>query len=74
MEVTSQEKKKYVFKEKRDFTILKKIKELEREKLDSKDKEIVKLIRTQLEDGWRTPLIKYLDKLKKKYKCKSKNN
>lgn len=68
MQITDYEKRNYVFKEKKDFVILSKIKELEKNKLSKADIEIVKLIRTQLKDNWRSPLINYLDKLLKKYK------
>ncbi len=67
MKVTKSEKRKYVLKEKKDFLILSKIKELEKCKLNKQDEKIVKLIRTQLEENWRTPLIKFLNKLLVKY-------
>jgi hypothetical protein len=60
---TKTERKKYIFKEKRDFEILKKIKILEKRKnLTKKEKTIIKFMRTQLEDDWRQPLLKLLDK------------
>ena len=65
MILTKAEKKKYVLKDKKDLVILAKVKELEKRKLNKKDKEVVKLIKTQLKDDWRTPLIKYLNKLLK---------
>lgn len=68
MKLTNYEKRKYVLKEKKDFLILSKIKKLESKKLSRSDKEIVKLIKTQLEKGWRSPLINYLNKLLKKYR------
>jgi len=68
MKITKYEKKSYVFKEPRDYKILAKIKELERKNLTKNDKEIIKLIRTQLKDDWRLDLIKYLNKLLKRYK------
>ena len=63
---TKAEKKRYVLKDKKDLIILQKIKELEKKKLNKEDKDIIKLIRTQLEKEWRNPLIKYLNKLLKK--------
>ena len=66
--ITTHEKKHYIIKDKKDFILLSKIKELEKKELNKRDKEIVKLIRTQLKNDWRTPLIKYLNKLLKKYK------
>ncbi|MEK6840368.1 MAG: hypothetical protein AABX79_00235 [Nanoarchaeota archaeon] len=68
MKLTSYEKRNYVMNDKDDFVILKKIKSLEKKKLNSKDKEAVDLIRTQLKKNWRSPLIKYLDKIIIKYK------
>ena len=66
MEPTSTEKRKYVLNDKDDLIILSKIKELEKRKLTEKDKEIIKIIRTQLEKEWRKPLINYLNKLLRK--------
>jgi len=66
MEPTSTEKRKYVLNDKNDLIILSKIKELEKRKLTEKDKEIIKIIRTQLEKEWRKPLINYLNKLLRK--------
>ena len=68
MDITKFEKKNYVLKDKKDLIILSKIKELEKNRLNKKDKEIINLIRTQLKKEWRTPLITYLNKLSKKYK------
>ena len=65
---TKYERKKYVLSDKKDLIILQKIKFLEKKKLCKEDKETLKLIRTQLEKNWRTPLIKYLNKLSKKYR------
>ena len=68
MKLTGYEKRNYVMNDKNDFVILKKIKLVEKKKLNAKDKEIVNLIRTQMKKNWRLPLIKYLDKLNRKYK------
>ena len=68
MKITAYEKKNYIFKEPRDYKILIKIKQLERKKLNKNEKEIVKLIRTQLKDDWRADLIQKLNKLLKKNK------
>lgn len=68
MKITKYEKKNYVLKDKKDLVILLKIKGLEKKRLKNDDKEAVKLIKTQLKDDWRTPLIAYLNKLIKKYK------
>lgn len=66
--LTSYEKKNYVMKDRKDFLILSKIKQLENTKIDRKDREIIRLIKTQLKNDWRTPLIVYLNKLLIKYR------
>ncbi|MBI3103459.1 hypothetical protein HYZ05_00805 [Candidatus Daviesbacteria bacterium] len=55
--VTTSDKKKYVLPEYRDFEILDKCKRLEKSKLIQEDKHLVKLIKTQLIDDWRKPLL-----------------
>lgn len=65
--ITSSEKKKYVLSTDEDFEILNKCKTLEKLKLTPEDKRLVKLIKTQLKDDWRTPLIITLNQLLKKY-------
>lgn len=72
MKLISYEKKNYVLKDKKDFEILKKIKLIEKNRLNKKDKEIIKLIRTQLKDDWRTPLIKYLNKMLRSVRLRRK--
>ncbi len=66
--LTSHEKKIYVMKDKEDFIILSKIKELEKKNLSKEDKKIISLIRTQLKKNWRLPLINYLNQLLTKQK------
>ncbi|MBS3086113.1 hypothetical protein J4422_00225 [Candidatus Pacearchaeota archaeon] len=68
MKITDYEKKNYILKDKSDLVILSKVKKLENHKLNKKDKEIVKLIKTQLKKNWRLPLIKYLNRLIIQYK------
>ncbi len=68
MKLNDYEKRNYVLNDERDLVILGKIKEIERYDIKKEEKEIIKLIRTQLKSDWRTPLIKYLDKLIVKYK------
>ena len=68
MKLSAYEKRNYLMPDKKDFLILSKIKKLEQKKLSKTDKDTIKLIRTQLKKDWRTPLIKYLNKLAKKYK------
>jgi len=55
--------KEYLLPKKRDLIILKKIKLLEEKKLGERDREVLKLIKTQLEEDWRKPIINYLNKL-----------
>ena len=59
--------KKYVLKTKRDIQILNLCKQIEKLKLSKEDKDLVKLIKTQLEKDWRKLLIMELEKLIKKY-------
>lgn len=68
MKITAYEKRNYVLKDKGDLAILSIIKEIEKYNLSGKDKEIIKLSRTQLKKDWQTPLINYLKKLLNKYK------
>lgn len=68
MKANNYEKKNYILNDKYDLVILSKIKKLEKKKLNKQDKITLKLIRTQLKKDWRSPLIKYLNKLLKKYK------
>ena len=67
-EITKKDLNKYSLLDKRDYLILWKIYQLEEKKLIAKDKELVNFIRSQLENEWRTPIIKLLNKLLKKYK------
>ena len=63
MKLTSYEKRNYVMEDEKDFIILSKIRKLERKKLGKSQKEMVRLIRSQLKKNWRLPLIKQWDKL-----------
>lgn len=65
--IKPKDKKRYVMSTDQDYEILGKIYELERKKLFDKDKALVKLVRTQLEHHWRTPIIKFLNRMLKKY-------
>jgi len=65
--IKSQDKKKYNLATDEDYLIIGKIYSLENKKLSEKDKVLIKLIRTQLEHHWRTPIIRFLDQLLKKY-------
>lgn len=62
------ERRIYVLNDPQDLIILSKIKALEKKELTPTDKDSIKLIRTQLKQDWRTPLISYLNKMSKGYK------
>lgn len=66
-EITKSEKKKYLLPKKEDIEILDKSKRLEKLPLTDQDEYLVKLIKTQLLQNWRKPLIVELDRLLKKY-------
>jgi hypothetical protein len=66
--ITQEEKKEYVLSIDQDYEILGKIKRLEKQKLSVGDKKLIKFIRTQLKDDWRTPRVKLLNIILKKYK------
>lgn len=68
LKVRREDKKEYVMSTDSDYQILEKIYQLEKEKLSEKDKKLVRLIRTQLRHDWRSPLIKELNQLLRKYK------
>lgn len=65
--VKSADRKRYILSTDQDYQILGIIYKLEHKKLSDKDKALVKLVRTQLEHHWRTPVLKFLNKLLKKY-------
>lgn len=66
-EVTKNEGNKYVLSTDIDYEILAICKQLEKQKLSNQDKLLVQMIKTQLDADWRTPLIKILRNLKRKY-------
>ncbi len=59
---------KYVLKTKRDVEILKLCNKLLKTKLSKSDKDLVLLMKTQLESNWRKHLIIKLNKILDKYK------
>lgn len=61
------EESNYVLPTEADYEILADIKFLEKKELSQEDVVVVKLIKTQLLDDWRSPLIQKLKKLKTKY-------
>lgn len=66
--ITPTERKRYVLLTNTDFEILDRCKQLEKLRLSKEDRFLVRLIKTQLEDDWRKPLLKTLNRLLKKYK------
>ena len=60
-------KMKYVLKTKRDIEILNLCRRLEKFDLSKNDKDLAKLVKTQLEQDWRKHLLIKLEKLLKKY-------
>ena len=65
--ITEQEEKEYLLPNEEDYEILSKIKTLEDKNLSHHDKEIVELIKTQLKDDWREPLLERLRQLTQRY-------
>ncbi len=67
MEISPEERKKYVLKTEKDIEILEKIKKAEKiPDLTAKEKEILEFLKTQLGEEWRTPIIIFLEKLVKR--------
>lgn len=62
-EIISENGREYLIDEPRDKEILEKVKQLEQKKLNKSDKELVALIKTQIEDDWRKYLIEKLNLL-----------
>ena len=65
--ISEQDLGKYVLSIDEDWEILSKIYQLEKKPLSEHDSELIRLIRSQLEDDWRKPLKEKLGKLLKKY-------
>ena len=65
--LTGTEKWKYVLSTNEDYEILKKVKQLKKLKLTKEEKNVVWLIKTQLERNWRKYLLQALNKFLKKY-------
>lgn len=72
VEIKAKDKKRYVLKEAEDYKILEKIYELEKRKLSLEDRRMINLIKTQLEQNWRKPLIEFLNELLKRYQGDAK--
>ena len=67
LKINSTDKKKYALTTYTDLEILSQCNALTKQKLSTSDKELVLLIKSQLSDYWRTPLLKKLQSLLKKY-------
>lgn len=67
IKVAKEDLERYLLPTDKDYQILGKIYELEKKDLSEEDKRMIALIRTQLEDDWRTPLIDELDSILRKY-------
>lgn len=66
--VSEEEIKNYVLSTDEDYKILSLCKKLETQALTQEDKDLVALIKSQLEHEWRRPLMKKLKELPKRYK------
>lgn len=66
--ITEVEEKEFILPSEEDYEILSYIKSLEMKQLTKKDKEIVKLIKSQLQADWRAPLLTKLREFVDKYK------
>ncbi len=65
--ITDQEEKDYLLPNEEDYEILSKVKFLEGKELTDHDKEILSLIKTQLKDDWRSPILDKLNEILQKY-------
>lgn len=68
--ITSEEEQKYLLPTENDYEILAKIKALETYPLTKEDKTIVGLIKSQLQEEWRKPLLSELNNLIKTYSAR----
>ena len=65
--ITEQEEKEFPLPEEEDYKILAIVKKLEKKSLSDIDRETISLIKTQLFDEWRKPLLDKLKQLLQKY-------
>jgi hypothetical protein len=65
--IPKKDRERYVLSTDQDYKILKTIYQLEKESLSVIDRQIVALIRTQLEHDWRKALLKTLKSITRKY-------
>ena len=66
--ITEDEEKEFLLPNEEDYEILSGVKALEKKQLSKEDGEAVKLIKSQLQDDWRTPLRIKLQELIGLYK------
>lgn len=67
IEITNEDENKYPLPEEKDREILKLCKYLEQFDLSDLDKKTIELIKTQLLDNWRDPLLTELREMKDNY-------
>lgn len=65
--ITEEEEKEYLLPNEEDYEILSIVKTLEKKSLSDNDKEMIELIKTQLREGWRGPLLEKLKQFLRKY-------
>ena len=63
MKFPPEPKTPYILDKEQDQRIFSKLAKLKERKLTKKEEELVKLLYTQLETDWRTPLEEFIDKL-----------
>lgn len=66
-DVTQQEEREYLLPNEEDYEILSTVKTLESKSLSDCDREIIELVKSQLRDDWRAPLLEKLKQLTQKY-------
>ena len=65
--ITEDEEREFLLPNEEDYEILSGIKALEKKQLSPEDEEVIKLIKSQLQEDWRTPLLTKLRELVEKY-------
>lgn len=65
--ISEKEEAEFLLPTEEDYKILSMIHELEKLRLSEENRKVVELIKTQLLDDWRSPLIKKLVEIKGKY-------
>ncbi|MEW5805399.1 MAG: hypothetical protein AB1721_01580 [Patescibacteria group bacterium] len=65
MKFPPKSKTKYIFDNAQDKRIFQKLMKFSKKKLNREQKDLIKMMFSQLEDDWRTPLEKFIDKLLK---------